>query len=435
MSEIIKEKKSLKQALLNKRMLVCLLTGFASGLPLYLLIQFVPAWLRSSEIDLATIGLINLVMFPYTWKFIWSPVMDRFVPPFLGRRRGWMAITQMALIGLMASLAFLDPTTDLTFVIIVVGAIAFFSASQDIVIDAYRRELLPDDELGAGNGFSAQAYRISSFIPGSLALILAGLLSWEVAHLTIAVFMGIGLVTTFFISETSDSADAPKNMREAVIEPFKEFFSRNGSEHAVLILLFLIFYKLGDSMATALETPFFMDMGFSPEEIGSIAKISKTIGAIAGTVIGGIAMVKLGINRALWVFGFFQITSILGYVALSMIGYDYLTLALASGFEYFGVGLGTVALLAFMAKCTDKHFTATQFALLSSIAVIPRTFVSATTGFIIESVGYTTFFVVCFFCAIPGMLMLLKIAPWNEEADASGEDSESLNVAASSNKT
>ncbi len=413
MTEIIKEKKSLRQALLNKRMLVCILTGFASGLPLYLLIQFVPAWLRASEIDLATIGLINLVMFPYTWKFVWSPIMDRFVPPFLGRRRGWMLITQVALITLMMSLAVLDPTQDLTMIIFVVGGIAFFSASQDIVIDAYRRELLPDDELGAGNGFSAQAYRIASFVPGSLALILAGLVSWELAHVVIALFMAIGLVTTIFIQETSDIADAPKSMREAVVEPFREFFNRKGTEHAVLILLFLIFYKLGDSMATALETPFFMDMGFSPTEIGSIAKISKTIGAIAGTVIGGIAMVKLGINRALWVFGCVQITSILGYVGLSIVGYDYFTLALASGFEYFGVGLGTVALLAFMAKCTDKHFTATQFALLSSIAVIPRTFVSATTGFIIESVGYTTFFIICFFCAIPGMLMLFKIAPWN----------------------
>ncbi|NVJ60454.1 MAG: AmpG family muropeptide MFS transporter [Gammaproteobacteria bacterium] len=414
---MIKEKKSLKQALLNKRMLVCILTGFASGLPLYLLIQFVPAWLRAGEVDLGTIGLINLVMFPYTWKFVWSPIMDRYTPPFLGRRRGWMFITQLALIGLMSLLALLDPQKDLTTIVVVVSGIAFFSASQDIVIDAYRRELLPDDELGAGNGFSAQAYRIASFVPGSLALILAGIINWETAHLVIAAFMGLGLVTTLFISETTLNIEAPKTMKEAIVEPFKEFFTRNGTQQAMLVLLFLIFYKLGDSMATALETPFFMDMGFSPTEIGSIAKISKTIGAITGTILGGIVMVKLGINRSLWIFGGFQIFSILGYVALSMVGYDYLTLALASGFEYFGVGLGTVALLAFMAKSTDKHFTATQFALLSSIAVIPRTFVSATTGFLIESLGYTMFFLICFVCAIPGMLMLFKIAPWNQKVD------------------
>ncbi|MBJ2137670.1 AmpG family muropeptide MFS transporter [Paraglaciecola chathamensis] len=407
--------KTLRQALLNKRMLICICTGFSSGLPLYLLIQFVPAWLRSADIDLSTIGLINLVLFPYTWKFIWSPVMDRFVVPVLGRRRGWMFITQIALIVLMSMLSFYDPATDISHIIVIVAAIAFFSASQDIVIDAYRRELLPDDELGAGNGFYAQAYRISSFVPGSLAMILAGFYPWSVAHLSIAVFMLVGLVTTLMIKETSKAGEEPQTLRSAVVEPFVEFFQRQGWQQAVLILLFIMFYKLGDSMATALETPFFLDMGFSTVEIGSIAKIAKTIGATAGTILGGIAMIKLGINRSLWVFGVFQLISILGYVMLSMVGYNHLVLAIASGFEYFGVGLGSVALIAFMAKSTNRHFTATQFALFSSIAAVPRTFVSATTGYVIESVGYTQFFLICFVCAIPGMLMLLKIAPWNEK--------------------
>ncbi|MEM5498929.1 AmpG family muropeptide MFS transporter [Paraglaciecola mesophila] len=405
--------KTLRQALLNKRMLICICTGFSSGLPLYLLIQFVPAWLRSADIDLSTIGLINLVLFPYTWKFIWSPVMDRFVVPMLGRRRGWMFITQVGLIVLMGLLSLYDPATEISQIIIIVAAIAFFSASQDIVIDAYRRELLPDDELGAGNGFYAQAYRISSFVPGSLAMILAGFYPWSVAHLSIAAFMLVGLVTTLMINETSKAGEEPQTLRSAVVEPFVEFFQRQGWQQAVLILLFIMFYKLGDSMATALETPFFLDMGFSTVEIGSIAKIAKTIGATAGTILGGIAMIKLGINRSLWVFGVFQLISILGYVMLSMVGYNHLVLAIASGFEYFGVGLGSVALIAFMAKSTNRHFTATQFALFSSIAAVPRTFVSATTGYVIEAVGYTQFFIICFVCAIPGMLMLLKIAPWH----------------------
>lgn len=411
--------KTLRQALLNKRMLICICTGFSSGLPLYLLIQFVPAWLRSADIDLSTIGLINLVLFPYTWKFIWSPVMDRFVVPFLGRRRGWMFITQIALILLMSLLSFYDPATEISHIIVIVAAIAFFSASQDIVIDAYRRELLPDDELGAGNGFYAQAYRISSFVPGSLAMILAGFYPWSVAHMSIAVFMLVGLVTTLMIDETSKAGDEPKTLRSAVVEPFVEFFQRQGWQQAVLILLFIMFYKLGDSMATALETPFFLDMGFSTVEIGSIAKIAKTIGATAGTILGGIIMVKLGINRSLWIFGVFQLISILGYVMLSMVGYNHLVLAVASGFEYFGVGLGSVALIAFMAKSTNRHFTATQFALFSSIASVPRTFVSAGTGYIIESIGYTQFFMLCFLCALPGMAMLLKIAPWNTKANES----------------
>ena len=389
--------KTFKEAILNKRMLICITTGFSSGLPLYLLIQFVPAWLRSADIDLSTIGLINLVLFPYTWKFLWSPVMDRFVLPFFGRRRGWMFVTQIMLIALMSALSLFDPATDLSHIILIVSAISFFSASQDIVIDAYRREILPDDELGAGNAFYAQAYRLSSFVPGSLAMILAGFFPWSVAHLSIAVFMLVGLTTTLLIKESSKPGDEPQTLRSAVIDPFREFFQRNGWQHALWMLLFIMLYKLGDSMATALETPFFMDMGFSTVEIGSIAKISKTIGATVGTILGGLAMIKLGINRSLWIFGVFQLISILGYVLLSVVGYNHLVLAIASGFEYLGVGLGSVALLAFMAKSTNKYITATQLALFSSIAAIPRTFVSAATGFIIESVGYTQFFIICFF--------------------------------------
>lgn len=407
------ETKTLYQALMNRRMLMCITTGFSSGLPLYLLIQFVPAWLRSFEIDLATIGLINLVLFPYTWKFLWAPLVDRFVFPFLGRRRGWMLITQLGLLVLIGCLALFDPATELTQIIWIVAGIAFLSATQDIVIDAFRREILPDDELGAGNGFYAQAYRIASFVPGSLGLILVGFYPWAVAHIVIASFMLVGIVTTILMNESSKPGEEPLTLRSAVVDPFRDFFGRDGWQSAVWILLFIIFYKLGDSMATALETPFFLDMGFSTVEIGSIAKISKTIGATAGTLLGGIAMIKLGINRSLWIFGVFQIVSILGYVALSMVGYNYTMLAFASGFEYFGVGLGSVALIAFMAKSTNRHFTATQFALLSSIAAVPRTFVSATTGYIIEAVGYTNFFLICFVCALPGMFMLLKIAPWN----------------------
>lgn len=405
--------KTLYQALFNKRMLICITTGFSSGLPLYLLIQFIPAWLRSFDVDLSTIGLINLVLFPYTWKFLWSPLVDRFVPPFLGRRRGWMLITQVGLLALIASLALYNPTTDLTNIVWTVAIIAFLSATQDIVIDAARREVLPDDELGAGNGFYAQAYRLASFVPGSLGLILVGYYPWGFAHVSIAAFMLVGIVTTLLMSETSKSDEVPQTLRSAVVDPFNEFFNRDGWQSAIWILLFIIFYKLGDSMATALETPFFLDMGFSTVEVGTVAKISKTIGATLGTILGGIVMIKLGINRALWIFGFFQIISILGYVALSIVGYNYMMLALASGFEYFGVGLGSVALIAFMAKSTSRLFTATQFALLSSLAAVPRTFISAGTGYIIEAVGYTQFFVICFFCAIPGMLMLFKIAPWN----------------------
>ena len=423
MTQIIKEKKTLKQALLNKRMLICILIGFSSGLPLYLLIQFVPLWLREHGVDLTTIGLFGIVLFPYTWKFLWSPIMDRYVPPFLGRRRGWMLITQISLIVLMGILAMFNPAKDIAAIAVIVGFIAFFSASQDIVIDAYRRELLPDEELGAGTGFSIQAYRYSSFIPSGIGFIVADFMGWQAAHWFVSIFMLVGIITTLFIDETSKAGDEPQSIREAVVEPFKEFFNRDGYRSAIMILLFMLLYKLGDNMATALETPFFSDMGFSALEIGTIAKISKTVSAAVGTMIGGIIMIKLGINRSLWIFGIFQMISILGYLALALVGNNAVMLAVATSLEYLGVGLGSVALIAYMSRSTNKHFTATQFALFSSLVSIPRTFVGAASGYTIEHIGYAQFFVVCFLCAIPGMLMLFKIAPWNSKKESTANQS------------
>lgn len=327
-----------------------------------------------------------------------------------------MLFTQIPLIGLMALLGSFSPAENLTPVMFTVALIAFFSASQDIVLDAYRRELLPDDELGVGNSFFTNAYKLSSLVPGSLALILADLLPWSMVHLVVAAFMVIGLITTFFIPEASAPEKTPTTLRQAIIEPFKEFFSRDdGWKTALSILLFMVFYKLGDNMATALETPFFLDMGFSNTEIGTVAKISKLWAAVAGTIAGGILMIKLGINRSLWVFGLFQMLSIFGYYLLAETGHSITMLFVAVSLEYIGVGLGTVALLAFMARATSKQFTATQFALLSSLVAIPRTFANASTGYLIDEIGYSQFFLLCMMLAIPGMLMLSKVAPWNQK--------------------
>ncbi len=405
------------QKLFNRRMLICIFTGFISGLPLYVLYQLIPAWLRTEGIDLATIGLFALVGFPYTWKFVWSPILDRFVPPFLWRRRGWMLVTQVTLLILIASFAAFNPQDNLLAIIFLVAGIAFFSASQDIVIDAYRREILPDDELGVGNSYFMNAYKLSSLVPGSLAFVLADIYPWPVVNLVVASFMVVGIVTTLIIDESSQEGWEPKTLRDAVINPFVEFFSRREVGASIAILLFMLLYKLGDNMATALETPFFIDLGFSMTQIGVIAKISKLWAAIFGSIVGGVVMIKLGINRSLWVFGFVQILTILGYVALSIVGPDEFMLFVAVSLEYIGVGLGGVALLAFISRLCNLHFTATQFALLSSLVAVPRTFANASTGFIIEAVGYTQFFWICFFAAIPGMLMLLKVAPWNAPDD------------------
>ncbi len=408
------EQRNWKEILFSRRMLTCVFIGFTSGMPLYVLIQLVPAWLRSNDVDLATIGLFSLVSLPYTWKFLWSPLMDRFAPPFLGRRRGWAMVTQLALLVAIGMLGMFDPAKSLSAIVGVVFAVSLFSASQDIVIDAYRRELLADDELGTGNSFFVNAYRLSSLVPGSLALILSDHLPWSSVFWITAGFMGVGVVTSLVIREVSDDALAPHTLREAVIEPFREFFARDGWSTAVAILAFMFLYKLGDNMATALSTPFYLDIGFSRTEIGTVAKVAALWSAIAGSIIGGAVMLKLSINRALWIFGFVQMFTILGFAWLSVVGHDPVALFIVVSAEYLGVGLGTVAFIAYIARETSRAFTATQFALFTSFIAIPRTFANASTGFLIEAMGYTTFFLLCTAVAIPGMLMLFKVAPWNE---------------------
>lgn len=401
--------------LLNRKMLTCVFLGFTSGMPLYVLFQLVPAWLRSHEVDLATIGLFALVSLPYAWKFVWSPLMDRYKLPFLGRRRGWALITQVGLFFAIAALGRFDPSVSLQAIVITVFIIALFSASQDIVIDAYRRELLADDELGTGTSLFVNAYRLSSLVPGSLALILSDHLPWSMVYWVTAAFMGVGMVTTFIIKEVSDDALAPATLRQAVVEPFVEFFSRGGVRAGLIILAFMFLYKLGDNMATALATPFYLDMGFSRTEIGSIAKVAALWAAIAGSIIGGIVMLKMSINKALWMFGFVQMFTLLGFVWLSTVGHNPAGLFIVVSGEYLGVGLGTVALTAYMARETSKAFTATQFALFTSFIAVPRTFANATTGFIVEAVGYTQFFIFCTLVAIPGILLLFKVAPWRDK--------------------
>jgi len=402
-----------QEILLNRRMLTCIFQGFSSGLPLYVLIQLVPAWLRSEGIDLATIGLFNLVMLPYTWKFLWAPLMDRYHLPFLGRRRGWTLLSQLLLLGSIGMLGTVNPGTNLQAAMYLVFAVSLFSASQDIVLDAYRRELLADDELGTGNSLFINAYRLSSLIPGSLALILSDFIPWEAVYWIVAVFMLVGIVTTAMVAETGAIAQAPASLREAVVEPFVEFFQRDGIRSALAVLAFMLLYKLGDNMATALSTPFYLDLEFSRTEIGTVAKLAALWASIAGTLLGGLAMLRLSINRALWIFGVVQIVSILGFAALARVGHDIYLLFAVVSFEYLGVGLGTVALTAFIARQTSIRFTATQFALLTSLTAVPRTLANASTGFIVEAMGYFNFFLICTAVALPGLVLLAWVAPWS----------------------
>jgi len=400
--------------LFNRRNLICVFQGFSSGLPLYVLVTLVPAWLRTEGIDLSTIGLLSLATLPYTLKFAWAPLLDRYRPPFLGRRRGWTLITQVLLFFSIGLLGAYQPAVSIQSIAMFMFAISLFSATQDVVLDAYRREMLSDDELGIGNSFFINAYRLSGFVSGSLALILSDTLPWELVYWVVASFMLVGMITTFVVAETSDDATAPRSLRNAVVDPFIEFFSRDGWRSALLILAFIVFYKLGDSMATALQTPFFLDLNFTRTEIGLIVKVATTWSSIAGTALGGFVMLKVSINRALWLFGVVQIMTILGFAILAQLGHNPIALFVAVSAEYLGVGLGGVALAAFMAKQTSLSFTATQLALLTSVSAISRTFANATTGYVIEAVGYFNFFLFCMLLAVPGMLLLFWVAPWSE---------------------
>lgn len=434
-----------KAAILNRRMLICIFTGFASGLPLYVLIQLVPFWLRAEAVSLKDIGFFALVTLPYSWKFLWSPLLDRYRLP-LGRRRGWMLSMQLALLASIGALGWLHPVGQLDAIMVVCFAVGLFSATQDVALDAFRREILPDRELGLGNSIHVQAYRVAGLVPGSLALILAELLPWTWVFPITAVFMLPGVAMTLLVSEPQSAP--PRTLRAAVVEPFTEFMSRNGVGQALLILGFIFFYKLGDNMATALSTPFYQDLGFSGFEIGTVAKWAGLSAAIVGAMFGGVLMLRIGINRALWLFGVVQMVTILGFAALAEIGQNVFALAAVVALEYLGVGLGTAAFVAFIARAATPTLAATQIALLTSIAAQPRAVANVLTGFMVEGgdlatmeavpaaimralmalgvpadgLGWTRFFLVCTLLAIPGMLLLLRVAPWSGDPDLAGND-------------
>lgn len=410
MADTSKWNKALK-ALLDPRLLACVFLGFSSGLPLFILLTLVQAWLTDSGLNVKALGLFALVMFPYTWKFLWAPLMDRYAIPRLGRRRGWMAVTQAALFMMVGLLGMLDPKSQMIWIGISAAVIAFLSASQDIVIDAYRRESLPEEQ-GLGSAIHVNAYRVAGMVPGALSLILADMMSWQMVFWITAAFMLPGLACTLFVKEPEIQGAIPRTIRDAVVLPFTEFIKRDGWEKAFFILSFIFLYKLGDSLATALSIKFYLDMGFTMTQIGVIAKTTGFWASIAGALLGGVWIIGLGINRGLWIFGVLQAVAILGFSWLARNTADPLLLAFVIGAEAFGTGLGTAAFVAYIARTTDPRYTATQFALFTSLAAVPRTFINASVGYIIDFTGWFWFFNLCFLLALPGMMLLPKIAPW-----------------------
>lgn len=392
-------------------MLVALLMGFSCGLPLLLTISVLQAWMKEEGVDLTIIGLMALVGLPYTLKFLWAPFLDRFTPSFLGRRRGWMLVAQIALFVSIAGLGLTDPVNAPWMVAFAALLVTFFSASQDIVVDAYRREDLADEALGLGSSLYVNGYRIGMLLASGGGLIMADHMSFSMVYLILAACMLPGVITTLLTPEP-DTIGKPTSIRDAVLDPLAEFFHRPG---ALIILAFILFYKIGDTMASAMTIPFYLDIGFSKTEIGTVVKLFGFWATIVGALSGGIIMIRLGINRCLWIFGILQAASTACFILLARIGYSIAALSGVIAFENLSSGMGTAAYVAFMASITNKKFTATQYALLSSLMGIPRVIASAPTGFLVKSMGWEGFFLTCSLMAIPGMLLLFRFAPWRTE--------------------
>ena len=391
-------------AVFSGRMLVALLMGFASGLPLLLTGSVLQAWLKRGGVDLGSIGLFALAGLPYTLKFLWAPLFDRYALPVFGRRRGWLIVTQLALAAALFALSLAEPAAD-ALVPVAAGAllVSFFSASQDIVIDAYRRESLADVELGLGSALYVNGYRTGLLLAGGGGLILAGMFSYPVMYQLMAAVMAACIAVTLLAPEPPLPEGRPQSLADAVYLPFRDFFRRDG---AWLALAFILLYKLGDTMASAMTTPFYLDRGYSEVQIGTVVKLFGFWATIAGGTLGGIWILRIGMTRALWIFGLGQMLSTLGFVALAMAEPTVAALAGVVAVENFTAGLGTAAFVGFMAALTDRRFTATQYALLSSLMGVPRVLASAPTGWLAGTLGWPEFFLLCTLIAVPGLLLL-----------------------------
>ena len=401
---------SILKAIWSRRMLVALIMGFASGLPLLLTISVLQAWMKEEGVDLTVIGLMALVGLPYTLKFLWAPFIDRFTLPFFGRRRGWLLVAQVALIFSIVGLGLTDPGNNPWLVALAAFLVTFFSASQDIVVDAYRREDFSDEELGLASSLYINGYRVGMLLASGGGLILADHIPFSMVYLIMAACLLPCVVTTLLAHEPEIDIAPPRSMHEAVLDPLVEYFSRRG---ALWILAFILLYKVGDTMASAMTIPFYLDIGFSKTEIGAVVKLFGFWATIVGSLFGGVLMLRLGINRSLWIFGFLQGLSTACFAILARIGHSIPTLSGVIAFENLTSGMGTAAYAAFMASITNKRFTATQYALLTSLMGVPRVMASAPTGFLAKNLGWASFFIACALIAIPGILLLLKFAPWS----------------------
>lgn len=422
---ILKASHDYSAVLRDRKLAVILLLGFSSGLPLALTGQTLQAWMTVDGIDLSTIGIFTLVGIPYTWKFLWSPAMDRFVPPLLGRRRGWLLVTQVALMAAIAAMATLTPRENLAELAALALFVAFASASQDIVVDAYRTDIVPAEERGLAGALGVLGYRIAMLVSGAAALILVAgsgwipAIGWRGAYILMAALMGVGIAATVWGPEPALAAPAPRSLREAVVEPLREFFTRPG---ALWMLLLLVLYKLGDAFAGSLTTAFLLrGAGFSLSDVGYVNKVIGFAATIGGVLAGGALMVRLGLFRSLMAFGILQAVSLLSFMALALVGKSYPIMVFAVGFENLAAGMGTAAFVALLMGLCDHRFTATQYALLSALATFGRVYVGPLAGYVTDprhvGLAWPTFFLTTFLVALPGLVLLAAQRSTIEQLD------------------
>jgi PAT family beta-lactamase induction signal transducer AmpG len=394
----------------SRRMVAALLLGFSSGLPLLATGSTLQAWMTDSKVDLGLIGLYAFVGTPYTLKFVWAPIFDRFALPFLGKRRGWILVWQLLLSASFVLLSAMDPTRNLWLLACAALLVSFLSASQDIVIDAWRREILTRDELALGSSLAVTGYRLAMLVSGALALYLADHIPWSQVYQIIAVVMLLAVPVTLFVAQEPEvPADNRRSFYEMVVAPLGEFLTRPG---AMTVLLFILCYKLGDIVAVSIATPYYMSLGFQKTDIAFLAKTVGLISSIAGGLIGGSVTLRIGISRALWIFGVLQAVSIVVPMLLTIFGPSSWLLAAAVASENLAFGMGMSAYTAYMAEQANTRYTASQLALLTSLMGIPRVFLSSPAGYLAKSLGWVGFFVFCIACCIPGLLLLRKVAPW-----------------------
>ncbi len=396
----------------NRRVLCLLGLGFSSGLPLALTWSTLQAWMATEKVALSIIGIFSLARLPYTLKFLWSPLLDRFALPWLGRRRGWIVVSQVLLAAGILLLGMTSPRSAPAWVFGMALMVAFLSASQDIVADAYRTDVLATQELGTGAATWLVGYRLAMITSGAVAMILSDHLPWRQVYAAMAALMLLCIGFTLIAPEPQDQVIPPKNLKDAVWGPMTAYFRRSG---AIEMLLFIVVFKLGDVVAGAMTTPFLLDVGFTRTDVGTVNKGFGMVSTILGTLAGGSIISKLGINRSLWVFAFLQVFSNLGFTVLALLGHNYPAMITAIGIENICGGMGNAAFIAFLMSLCDKRFTATQYALLSSLMAVAGAVAGVPTGFLAAHLGWPWFFAVSVLGGLPGILLLRRFAPWHNK--------------------